>query len=174
MKNFQRKQAEYEAAYRRTGDPLALFEALRHATAGGQPAPSWLVDAVGDILMRGRTSQTTERFADRMRHVQRYRCVRDYLRQGMPRKRALNLAVVTLEATDARAGWFTIRDSYDLVSRDLKRKGRESEFFLLVARRDPTVVPVLSVQRPDGVVTINGVRVTASPTVTGSDCYPQQ
>jgi hypothetical protein len=90
---------------------------------------------MGDIRMRGRTEQTAERFKDRMCHVQRYRCVRDYLRQNMPRKRALHLAVVTLGATDARTGWFTIRESYDLVNRDLKRKG-VSEFFLLVARRD--------------------------------------
>ena len=43
LKNFQRKQAEYEAAWCRTGDRLTLHEALRHATAAGQPAPSWLV-----------------------------------------------------------------------------------------------------------------------------------
>ena len=33
LKNFQCKQAEYEAAYRRTGDPLVLYEALLHAKA---------------------------------------------------------------------------------------------------------------------------------------------
>ena len=31
LKNFQREQAKYESAYRRTGDPLALFEAILNA-----------------------------------------------------------------------------------------------------------------------------------------------
>ena len=52
LKNFQRKQTEYEAAYRRTGDPLALFEALLNARGYLQPPAelNWLVEAVGEHL----------------------------------------------------------------------------------------------------------------------------
>ena len=85
LKNFQRKQAEYEAAWHATSDPLVLFEALLHATAAGQPAPDWLVTALGDTVMRGRTDQAAERFRERLRHVQRYRCVRDLRRKIIPR-----------------------------------------------------------------------------------------
>jgi len=167
-KNFRRKQAEYKAAYGRTGDPLALHEALLNARVHLQfpPELDWLVTAVGDIIMRDRTDQTAERFRERMRHVQRYRCVRDLRQKGHNKDRALNLAVAALEATGAAAAWSTIENSYDQVSRDLKRKRRESEYFLLVARGDPTVVPVsISRDQRSGEVTINGVRV--SPASTG-------
>jgi hypothetical protein len=141
LKNFQRKQAEYEAAYRRTEEPLALYEALLHANAARQLTPRWLVEAVGSIIMRGRTDETARRFQERMRHVQRYRCVRD-LRRSHTKDDALDLAVAALEATDAAGARSTIEGSYNLVSRSLKRAGRESEYFYLVARSDPTVVPV--------------------------------
>jgi hypothetical protein len=144
LKNFQRKQAEYEAAYRRTGEPLAAYEALLHARSYLQvPADlNWLVDAVGKIILQGRTDQTAERFRERMRHVRRYQCVRDLRDRGHIKDDALDLAAVALEATDAAAMRSTIGDSYDLVKRDLKRAGRESEYFLLVARSDPTKVPI--------------------------------
>jgi hypothetical protein len=161
LKNFQRKQAEYEAAYRHTGEPLALYEALLHARAAQQLTPDWLMEAVGTIIMRSRTDQTVERFKERMRHVQRYRCVRD-LRRGHTKHDALDLAFATLKATDAAGKWSTIEHSYDLVKRDLRRKGRESEYFLLVARSDPTVVPVSVTRRSDGVTVINGVALQSS------------
>jgi hypothetical protein len=142
LKNFERKQAEYEAAYHHTGEPLALFEALLHARAARQLTPDWLVEAVGGIIMRGRTGQTTERFRERMRHVRRFRCVRDLRQKGHIKDDALDLAVVALKATDAAGRPSTIEDSYDLVKRDLKRAERDNEYSLLVARSDPTVVPV--------------------------------
>jgi hypothetical protein len=164
LKNFQRKQAEYEAAYRRTGEPLAAYEALLHVQAAQQLMPGWLVKAVGAIIMRGRTDATAERFKERMRHVQRYRCVRD-LRRSHTKDDALDLAVATLEATDAAGARSTIEHSYDLVSRDLKRAECESEYFLLVARSDPTVVPVSVTRRSDGATVINGVALKS----TGGD-----
>jgi hypothetical protein len=159
LKNFQRKQTEYEAAWRATSDPLALYEALLNAHGHLQfPADlDWLVEAVGDTVLKNRTDQTAERFKERMRHVQRYRCVRDLRQKGHTKERALDLAVAKLEATDAAAARRTIEDSYDRVSRDLDRAERESEYFYLVARSDPTRVPVLVTQRPDGVTVINGV-----------------
>jgi hypothetical protein len=166
LKNFQRKQAEYEAAYRRTREPLAVHEALLHATAAGQLTPPWLVAAVGDIIMRGRTDQMAERFREGMRHVRRYRCVRD-LRRSHTKDRALDLAVAALQATDAAAARSTIEHSYNLVSRDLKRAERESKFFFLVARSDPAVVPVSRTQQRSGEVIINGV--TVSPAVNRGD-----
>jgi hypothetical protein len=159
LKNFQSKQAEYEAAYRRTGEPRALYEALLNARAYLQfPVDlNWLVTAVGESLMRGRDDQTTERFRERMRHVQRYRCVRDLRQKGHTWDRALDSAVAKLEATDAAAARSTIEKSYNRVKRDLELAGHESEYFLLVARSDPTVVPVIVSQTQSGEVTINGV-----------------
>jgi hypothetical protein len=157
VKNFQRKQAEYEAAYRHTKEPLALYEALLHADAAGRRIPRWLVEAMGNIIMQGRTDQTAERFRERMRHVQRYRCVRDLRQKGHVKDHALDRAVAALEATDAAAVRPTIGDSYDLVNRDLKRAGRESEYFYLVVRADPTRVPVSVTRRADGVAVTNGV-----------------
>jgi hypothetical protein len=114
--------------------------------------------------MKGRTDQTAERFRERMRHVQRYRCVRDLRRQNHTRERALNLAVEALETKHEAAARPTIEDSYDKVDRDLRRKGKESEYHFLVARADPTVVPVNVKRGPDGEVIIN--RVTQSRKIT--------
>jgi hypothetical protein len=167
LKNFQSKQAEYEAAYRRTGEPLALYEALLHATAAGQVTPDWLVTAVGKIIMRDRTDQMAERFRERMRYVQRYRCVRDLRQSGHTKDQALDRAVAPFEARGEAPVRSTIEASYNKVNRDLKQKERESEYFFLVARSDPTVVPVCVSRTQSGEVTINGV--TLSPAATRGD-----
>ena len=164
LKNFQQKQAEYEAAWRATSDPLVLREALLNAHGYLQfPMDlDWLMTTMGDFVTksrmkgkrRGRDSQTVERFQERMRHVQRYRCVRDLLQKNHTKECALDLAAERLAA--ARP---TIEDSYDLVNRDLDRKKNKSEYFLLVARSDPTRVPVSVTQTSDGVI-INGVAIS--------------
>jgi hypothetical protein len=190
--NFQRKQAEYEAAYRRTEEPFVLVEALWHAQAAQQLTPDWLVTAAGNAIMGNRAKDTAERFKERMRHVRRYRCIRD-LRQKRPNKdgvlecltkdQALKLATAKLEAAGDTATQRTIEDSYDRVNRDLKRAGQKSEFFWLVARSDPTMVPVRVSRTKSGEVIVNGVvqpkrsegatgSVTASPTVWGRDRWP--
>ena len=79
LKNFQRMQAEYEAAWRATSDPQALHEAFLNASGYLQfPAElNWLVTAMGDFITKGRmkgkrkgrASQTVERSQDRMHHV---------------------------------------------------------------------------------------------------------
>src|SRR5262249_15640607 len=159
LKNFQRKQAEYKAAYHHTKEPFALYEALLNADAYLQlPADSnWLVEAVGERIMKDRTDQMAERFRERMRHVQRYRCVRNLRQKGLAWGDALNLAVTKLEATDAAARPSTIEKSYMKVKRDLELAGRESEYFFLVTRSDPVVVPVHVSQTQSGEVTVNGV-----------------
>jgi hypothetical protein len=120
---------------------------------------------VSDIIMKGRTDQAAERFRDRMRHVQRYRCVRDLRQKKHSRERALDLAVAALEAKGEGAARSTIADSYDRVRRDLKKAGPKSEYYFLVARSDPTVVPVSVTRGPGGELIINGVR---HPAVTVS------
>jgi hypothetical protein len=141
LKDFERRQAEYQAAYHRTGEPLALYEALLHANAAEQLTPRWLVTALGEVIMRERTDQAVERFKDRMRHVRRYRCVQE-LRRSHTKERALDLAVERLEADGEPAMRETIEKSYDRVNRDLKRAGRNSEYYFLVARLEPTVIRV--------------------------------
>jgi hypothetical protein len=155
LENFRRKQTEYEVAYHRTGDPLVLHEALQHAKAARQLTPDWLMEALGDHLGRSRTDHTAERLQDRMRHVRRYRCVRDLRGKGLIKGDALDQAVVALAATDAAAERGTIENSYDRVSRDLKRP--KSEYFLFVAQSDPTVVPVCVSRTQSGELIINGV-----------------
>jgi hypothetical protein len=156
--NFQSKQAACKDAYDSTGEPLALYEALLNADAYLQfPADlNWLVEAVGERIMKDRTDEVAERFRERMRHVQRYRCVRD-LRQNHAWGDALNLAVAKLEATDAAAMQSTIEKSYMRVKRDLELAGRKSEYFFLVTRSDPTVVPVCVSLTKSGEVIVNGV-----------------
>jgi len=139
LKEFQSKQADYEAAYRRTSEPLALHEAIMHVRAARQTPPDWLVTALGDIVMRGRTDQAVERFKERMRHVRRYRCVRE-LRRSHTKERALDLAVEQLAASGEAAARATIDGSYNMVSRDLKRSGRNSEYYYLNTRCEPTIV----------------------------------
>jgi hypothetical protein len=157
LKNFQQQQAEYKAAYHRTGEPFVLYEALLHAGAAEQLTPDWLVTAVGNAIMKGRTDEVAERFRERDRHVQRYRCFRDLRKKGHAWNDALNLAAAKLEATDAAGMPSTIEKSYMRVKHDLELAGRESEYFFLVARSDPTVVPVCVSRTKSGEVTVNGV-----------------
>jgi hypothetical protein len=159
LKNFQAKQAELKAAYRLTEEPSALYEALLHAD-GYLRFPAdlhWLVEAIGQFITKNRTNDTAERLKERMRHVRRYRYVRDLREKGHAWSDALNLAVAKLEATDAAARRSTIEKSYMMVKRDLELAGHESKYFFLVARSDPTVVPVCVSRTPSGEVTVNGV-----------------
>ena len=48
---FRQKLAEYEAAYRQTGDPLPLWEALDHVELSGQTVPHWLADAFFRVVI---------------------------------------------------------------------------------------------------------------------------
>jgi hypothetical protein len=158
LKNFRRKQAEYKAAYRATKEPRVLYEALLNARAYLRfPAElNWLVKALGEFSMKGRTDQTAERLRERMRHVQRYRCVRNLRQEGHSYGDALKQAAVKLADTDDPAAESTIEKSYNKVNQDLEQKGPRSEYHLLVAQSDPTVVPVIIAQTPQG-MTLNGV-----------------
>jgi hypothetical protein len=139
--DFLRKQAEYEAAYRRTGDPLALQEALSHVWFGRQTVPLWLMQDIRDALIRQRTDEEAERYRDRMRHVRRFIVVRNLRRMGHTKDAALDLAVGWLAAERAAASRRTIQDSYDTVKRDLNLRGRESVFFYFAAEIDQLDLP---------------------------------
>jgi hypothetical protein len=154
LENFRCKQANYEAEWRYTGDPAAIREALLNAHAAGQ-LPSelnWLVTAVGGIIMKGRA----ELLKGRLRRFERYLCVERLRRCNgkdlISKKLALDRAAETLSPT-ARS---TIEDDYNLVSRDLKKKGPKSEYTFLAARSKPMGVPVLITRGPNGEVIING------------------
>src|SRR5262249_55680789 len=142
--------------------PFALYKALLNAQTARQLTPNWLVDAISELIMRGKTNQMAEILREKMLHVQRYRHVRDLRDKGHSWDDALNLAVTKLEATDAAARRSTIEKSYMRVKRDLELAGCESEYFFLVARSDPTKVPVCVSQTKSGEVTVNGV-VQRSP-----------
>jgi hypothetical protein len=136
---FLRRQAEFEAAYRCTGEPLALLDALRDAWWSRQTVPGWLVTNIGDALIRQRTDEEAERYRDKMRHVQRYIIVRDLRRKEHTKDNALDVAVKILADQRAAASRRTIEGSYDKVERSLKQRGRESEFFYLVALVDERI-----------------------------------
>jgi hypothetical protein len=135
---FLREQAEYEAAYRRTGQTLALWEALKHVHREGQTVPDWLTwNSFEPLVTTATTGEKAERYRERLRHVQRYICVRDLWRKEGTKERALDQAVVDLRAEGAAAARSTIADSFDLVRKSLEREGRESEFFFFVDDDDP-------------------------------------
>ena len=138
---FLGKQAEFETAYRCTGDPLALQEALSHAWFSRQTVPGWLMREIGNALIRLRTDDEAERYRDRMRHVRRFIIVRDLRHKGYTKDRALDTAGMLLAAERAAAERGTIEKSYDIVKRDLKQRGRESEFFYFVADVDQRDLP---------------------------------
>src|SRR5262245_45266527 len=141
---FLREQAEYEAAYRRTGEPLALWEALSHVHRSGQTVPDWLRMAFFKFVIGATTDEKVERYRERNRHVQRYRCVRD-LRETVnkhtgkkhTKDEALDEAVLKQQGTAEGGSRSTIEESYDRVRKSLRRDGRESEFFFFVDDDDP-------------------------------------
>jgi len=131
---FLRKQAGFEAAYRTTGDPQVLWHALLHLWASKQTPPAWIVRDLGSALIERRTDEVAERYRERMRHVQRYVAVQDLRDAGHTKDSALDQAAESpaLAMQRAAAERGTIASSYDRVRKDLKRRGRESEFFYLV------------------------------------------
>jgi hypothetical protein len=142
---FHREQTEYEAAYRRTGEPLALWEALSHVYRSGQTVPDWLRTAFFEFVTTATANEKTERYRERLRHVGRYICVRD-LRETVNKRTgkkhtkdgALDEAVLKLQGMpEGGVSRSTIEDSYDTVRRSLERDGHESEFFLFVGNDDP-------------------------------------
>src|SRR5262245_26363518 len=74
---FVREQAEFEAAYRLTAEPLALFEAYSHVRRSGQTPPDWLKWALYDLVTKATTAAQAKRLGERLLHVERYRRVRD-------------------------------------------------------------------------------------------------
>jgi hypothetical protein len=133
---FLRRQAAFEAAYRRTGEPLVVLDALRDAWWSRQTVPGWVLFDIGNAVISARTNEAAERYRDRMRHVQRYIVVRDLRRKDHTKDSALDAAVKILADQRAAASRRTIEGSYDKVERSLKQGGRESEFFYHVALVD--------------------------------------
>ena len=144
---FVQKLAEYEAAFRQTGDPLPLWEALCHVKSSGQTVPRWLATAFLPRVMRGMTPDERRRTRERWWAARRYECVRD-LRETVNERtgkkytkaEALDQAVIDLRAEgdkgakrrrklDEGVSRNTVEDCYDKVRKDLYRCGRESQFY---------------------------------------------
>jgi hypothetical protein len=130
---FLRKQAEFEAAYRTTGDPQVLCHALVHAYSTPRPSPRWLVWCTLETLVAQRTGAAARGYRECLQHVRRFIVVRDLRRNGHTKDDALDAAVEILAAQRAAAERGTIAKSYDRVKIDLDRQGSASEFFYLVA-----------------------------------------
>ena len=79
---FLQKLAEFEAAFRQTGDPLPLWEALHHVERSGQTVPHWLTNAFFRVVIRGMTDDEMKRARERWWAARRYTCVRDLRQKG--------------------------------------------------------------------------------------------
>jgi hypothetical protein len=141
---FLREQAVYAAAYRRWGDPLAPWEAFCHIERSGQTVPGWLHVALFEVITRNMTPDVERRSRERWQFAKRYTLVRNYRatvdeRTGrkISEDRAVDLAIIDLQAgaDEARrdeAEHATIKNTYRKIRGDLKRRGRESEWFYYV------------------------------------------
>jgi hypothetical protein len=125
---FLRALADFEAAFRQTGDPLPLWEALRTVERLGQTVPHWLSLALFPVVTRAMTDHQARRARERWQHARRYTCVRDLRRKRYTKDHALDRAVTELRAEGAAQSRETIEHSYDRVRTDLKRRGPESEY----------------------------------------------
>ena len=151
---FVQKLYEYEAAFRQTGDPLPLWEALCHVELSGQTVPPWLVTFFLPHVMRGRTKNELKRGRERWWAARRYECVRD-LRETVNERtgkkytkaKALDQAVIDLRAEgdkgvkrrgklDEGVSRDAVEDCYDKVRKDLDRRGRESQYYFFVDKKD--------------------------------------
>ena len=154
---FVQKLAEYEAAFRQTGDPLPLWKALCHVELSGQTVPHWLTNAFFRVVMRAMTDDEMRRARERWWAARRYECVRD-LRETVNERtgkkytkaEALDQAVIDLRAEgdkgvkrrgklDEGVSRDTVEDCYDKVRKDLERRGRESQYYFLVNKKDEGV-----------------------------------
>jgi hypothetical protein len=72
-----------------------------------------------------------------MRHLTRYRVVRDLRREGLSKSAALDRAVQVLAETGQVVARDTIEDSYDRVRRDFRDLGSDvqAKYFLLKDQR---------------------------------------
>jgi hypothetical protein len=135
---FLQEQAMYEAARRQTGDLLALWEALSHVWHSRQTVPDWLRMALLAVVTRG-TPNEVRRERERWQLARRYTCVRNH-RQTVDERtgkkctkdRALDLAVIDLQAEGDAVARKTIENDYDKIRKDLKRRGRQSAWSYFV------------------------------------------
>ena len=118
-----RRQAEFEAAYRRTGDPSVLGDAFRNVWWSRQTVPGWLVVQIGNALVEQRTDAVARRHKERMRTVRRYICVRNLRRRGGTKDAALERAVTLLADEPAHGKRETIERDHDDVRMDLQDTG---------------------------------------------------
>jgi hypothetical protein len=145
---FFQKLAELEAAFRQTGDPLSLWEALDLVERSGQTVPYWLPQAFFRAIMQPMTDNEIKRARERWWAARRYKVVCDlrqtgYSQKGYSKERAIDQAVIELRAEgdkgvqrrgklDEGVSRDTVERSYDKVKKDLERRGRESQYYYLV------------------------------------------
>jgi len=147
-RDFLLKLTEFEAAFRQTGDPLLLWEALDLVERSAQTVPYWLPKAFFRAVMQPMTDDEIKRARERWWAARRYKVVRDlrqtgYSQKGYPKERALDQAVIDLRAEgdkgvkrrgklDEGISRREVERSYDKVKKDLERRGRESQYYYLV------------------------------------------
>ena len=144
--------AEYEAAYRQTGDPFPLWKALDHVDLYGQTVPYWLTKAFFGVVHLAMTDDDMNRARARWWAARRYECVRDLLKtvdvrtgENYTKSAAIDQALIKLRAEgdkgvkrrgklDEGISYDAVEDCYDKVRRDLERRGHESPYYLFVKR----------------------------------------
>jgi hypothetical protein len=120
---YEERLASFERAWNATKDPAYYRQANTWVGCFRQPHPPWLIEA-GDMLAAGqRTPKHDEDYADAQRHFLRYQRVRDHIAAGLDEDRAISKAIEELAKMQAAASWYTVRDSYKKVLRELQANG---------------------------------------------------
>jgi hypothetical protein len=137
--SLRSKLAICEAAYR-AGESLAVAEALTWLFLYLKLPEwtGWIEAAAVDVIADRRTPQQAERHRELMRHLMRYKVVRDLRRRGLTKDAALDRAVVMFAEMQGTVTRDTIEDSYDRVRRDIRDlgiTGAQSKYFLLKDQR---------------------------------------
>jgi hypothetical protein len=134
--SFVGKLADCEAAWRTTGEPLAVAEALTLIHLYKQTVPEWVEAAANAIIAGRRTDKQAEAHREAMRHVERYKAVRDLRRTGVkPLLLAAERAHEMLAGTAAGASPATIEASYKRVRSDLRKGRARGKYFFIKDRR---------------------------------------
>ena len=125
-----------------------------HVESSGQTVPHWLTNAFFRVVMLAMTDDEMRRARERWWAARRYECVRDLRetvneRTGKSTRRtdALDQAVIDLRAEgdkgvkrrgklDEGVSRDAVEDCYDKVRKDLDRRGRESQYYFFVNKKD--------------------------------------
>ncbi|MCP1765147.1 hypothetical protein [Bradyrhizobium japonicum] len=135
--SFERKMANWKAAWLATGDPLAISSAHTLTMLHRQVSPLWLDEAILSLTDKRRTKIHAKRAIEAAVRLIRYMAVRDARASGLTWDAAYEEAERVLATNPAaKAQADTIKQAYQEVKRDLKT-GRGGRYFTPHQRKRP-------------------------------------